>query len=179
MDYEKILNPTAKDIKPSGIRKFFDIAEEMGDVVSLGVGEPDFLTPWHIREAGIESLEAGKTRYTANRGLKVLREEISFYNKRRYGLDYAPDTDIVVTVGGSEAIDLALRTLITPGDEVLIPEPCFVCYEPLARLAGGVPVTIPTEASNGFRLTAEQLSCRITPKTKVLIMPYLKRIFVV
>ena len=156
MNYDKVLNPTIVDIKPSGIRKFFDIAEEMEGVISLGVGEPDFLTPWHIREAGIASLEAGKTRYTSNWGLKVLRDEIAAYNARRFGLEYDPKGEIVVTVGGSEAIDMTVRALVAPGDEVLIPEPCFVCYDPITRLAGGVPVPVTTTAENGFRLTPEQ-----------------------
>ena len=172
MDYSKILNPTVTGLKPSGIRRFFDIAEEMDNVISLGVGEPDFLTPWHIREAGIASLESGKTRYTANRGLKALREEIAKYNKRRFGLDYNPNSEVLVTVGGSEAIDGAIRALVSPGDEVLIPEPSFVCYDPITRLAGGVPVGIPTLAEDNFRLTAEKLKAAITPKTKVLIMPF-------
>ncbi len=172
MNYDKVLNPTIVDIKPSGIRKFFDIAEEMEGVISLGVGEPDFLTPWHIREAGIASLEAGKTRYTSNWGLKVLRDEIAAYNTRRFGLEYDPKGEIVVTVGGSEAIDMTVRALVAPGDEVLIPEPCFVCYDPITRLAGGVPVPVTTTAENGFRLTPEQLKEKITPRTKLLIMPY-------
>lgn len=172
MDYSRILNPTAVALRPSGIRKFFDIAGEMEDVVSLGVGEPDFLTPWHIREAGIASLEAGKTRYTANRGLIALREEIARYLDRRCHLSYDPKTEIVVTVGGSEAIDLGIRALVSPGDEVLIPEPSFVCYDPITRLAGGVPVAIPTTEKTNFRLTAEDLRAHITPKTKLLILPY-------
>lgn len=172
MDYSKVLNPTVTGLKPSGIRKFFDIAEEMDDVISLGVGEPDFLTPWHIREAGIASLESGKTRYTANKGLKTLREEIAKYNKRRFGLTYDPNTEVLVTVGGSEAIDGAIRALVSPGDEVLIPEPSFVCYDPITKLSGGIPVGIPTHAENKFRLTAEELKNAITPKTKVLIMPF-------
>lgn len=172
MDYQKVLNPTVAGLKPSGIRKFFDIAEEMDNVISLGVGEPDFLTPWHIREAGIASLESGKTRYTANKGLKVLREEIAKYNKRRFGLTYDPNTEVLVTVGGSEAIDGAIRALVSPGDEVLIPEPSFVCYDPITQLSGGIPVGIPTKAENNFRLTAKELKNAITPKTKVLIMPF-------
>ena len=172
MDYNKVLNPTVTGLKPSGIRKFFDIAEEMDNVISLGVGEPDFLTPWHIREAGIASLESGKTRYTANKGLKVLREEIAKYNKRRFDLTYDPNTEVLVTVGGSEAIDGAIRALVSPGDEVLIPEPSFVCYDPITKLSGGIPVGIPTKAENNFRLTAEELKNVITPKTKVLIMPF-------
>ncbi|MBR5451801.1 MAG: aminotransferase class I/II-fold pyridoxal phosphate-dependent enzyme [Clostridia bacterium] len=172
MDYNKVLNPTVTGLKPSGIRRFFDIAEEMDNVISLGVGEPDFLTPWHIREAGIASLESGKTRYTANKGLKVLREEIAKYNKRRFGLTYDPNTEVLVTVGGSEAIDGAIRALVSPGDEVLIPEPSFVCYDPITKLSGGIPVGIPTKAENNFRLTAEELKNAITDKTKVLIMPF-------
>ncbi|MBQ1986042.1 MAG: aminotransferase class I/II-fold pyridoxal phosphate-dependent enzyme [Clostridia bacterium] len=159
-------------MKPSGIRRFFDIANEMEDVISLSVGEPDFLTPWHIREAGITSLEKGRTRYTPNRGLMQLREEISRFMKRKYKLSYEPEDEVLVTVGGSEAIDMALRCLISPGDEVIIPEPCFVCYDPMTRMAGGVPVAIPTKAENEFRLTAEELKAAITEKTKVLIFPF-------
>lgn len=172
MDYDKILNPTVKAITPSGIRKFFDIAEEMDGVISLGVGEPDFPTPWHIRSEGIRSLEQGKTRYTSNWGLKNLRVEISNFFERKYGLLYSPDNEILVTVGGSEAIDGAVRALISLGDEVLIPQPSFVCYEPITRLAGGVPVVITTKAENSFRLTADELREKITPKTKVLILPF-------
>ncbi len=171
MDYSSKLNPTVVDIKPSGIRRFFDLSEQMKDVISLGVGEPDFQTPWHIRYAGISSLESGKTRYTANRGLEKLREEISHFNKRKYNLEYSPE-EVLVTVGGSEAIDLAIRVLIKPGDEVLIPQPSFVCYEPIVRLAGGVPVTIDLTADNSFVLTPEQLEEKITEKTKVLVLPY-------
>ncbi|MBO5252535.1 MAG: aminotransferase class I/II-fold pyridoxal phosphate-dependent enzyme [Clostridia bacterium] len=159
-------------MKPSGIRRFFDIANEMEDVISLSVGEPDFLTPWHIREAGITSLEKGRTRYTPNRGLMMLREEIGRFMKRKYHLTYQPDSEVLVTVGGSEAIDMALRCLVSPGDEVIIPEPCFVCYDPMTRMAGGVPVTIPTKAENEFRLTAEELEAAITEKTRVLIFPF-------
>lgn len=172
MDYNKLLNPTVVDIKPSGIRKFFDIAAEMDDVISLGVGEPDFQTPWHIRQAGIQSLQDGKTKYTSNRGLKELRSAITDYMKHTIGVTYDPEQDVLVTVGGSEAIDAAIRTLVVPGDEVLIVEPSFVCYEPICRLAGGVPVIIPTKAENQFRLTPEELKAHITPKTKVLILPY-------
>lgn len=172
IDYSKILNPTVIDIKPSGIRKFFDIAAEMDDVISLGVGEPDFQTPWHIRQAGIASLQSGKTRYTANRGLKELRSAISDYINERTGVKYDPDTDILVSVGGSEAIDAAVRTIVSPGDEVLIVQPSFVCYEPICRLAGGVPVIIPTLAENSFRLMPDELLSHITPKTKALILPY-------
>lgn len=172
IDYSKHLNEKASSIKPSGIRRFFDIANEMEDVISLSVGEPDFLTPWHIREAGITSLEKGRTRYTPNRGLMLLREEITRFMKRRYHLEYKPESEVLVTVGGSEAIDMALRCLISPGDEVIIPEPCFVCYDPMTRMAGGVPVSINTRAENGFRLTVDELENAITEKTKVLIFPF-------
>lgn len=171
IDYSKKLNSKAVALKPSGIRKFFDITEQMENVISLGVGEPDFQTPWHIRHAGIESLEKGKTRYTANRGMEPLRKEIATYTKRRFALTYDP-SEILVTVGGSEAIDLAVRALIEPGDEVLIPQPSFVCYEPITQLAGGTPVFIELKADNGFVLTPEQLEEKITDKTKVLILPY-------
>lgn len=172
MDYGKILNQTVIDIKPSGIRKFFDIAAEMDDVISLGVGEPDFQTPWHIRQAGIVSLQNGKTRYTSNRGLKELRACISKYINDRTGVKYDPETDILVSVGGSEAIDAAVRTLVSPGDEVLIVEPSFVCYEPICRLAGGIHVALQTKAENSFRLTPSELQKHITPRTKALILPY-------
>lgn len=172
IDYSKVLNPTAIDIKPSGIRKFFDIAEEMDDVISLGVGEPDFNTPWHIRRAGIVSLEDGRTRYTSNWGLKELRIEIAAYMKRKFRLEYDYADEILVTIGGSEAIDGAVRALIAPGDEVLIVQPSFVCYEPIVRLAGGVPVIINTKAENNFRLTADELREKITDKTKLLILPF-------
>lgn len=172
IDYGKIINPTVRDIKPSGIRKFFDIAAEMDDVISLGVGEPDFKTPWHIRQAGIQSLRDGKTRYTANRGLKELRAAISGYMEESLGLSYDPDTDVLVSVGGSEAIDAAIRTVVTPGNEVLIVEPSFVCYKPICALAGGVPVVISTKEENGFRLQPEELKAAITDKTKVLILAY-------
>ena len=172
IDYQKLINPVAANIKPSGIRKFFDIVEEMDDVITLGVGEPDFPTPWAVRQAGIRSLEDGKTRYTSNWGLKKLREEIAAYMKRRFDLSYCPDNEILVTVGGSEAIDVSIRTLVSPGDEVLIPEPSFVCYRPIVELSGGIPVPIVTKAENDFRLTAEELKSAITPKTKVLIMPF-------
>ena len=172
MDYNKLLNRTVLDTKPSGIRKFFDIAEKMNNVISLGVGEPDFATPWHIRQAGIQSLEDKKTRYTANRGIAQLRNEISKYLLKRFDLDYNPDGDILITVGGSEGIDCAVRAIVNPGDEVIIPQPSFVCYEPIVRLAGGVPVFIETVAENEFRLTADQLKKAITEKTKLLILPY-------
>ena len=172
IEYEKLVNRTARQIKPSGIRKFFDIANEMDDVISLSVGEPDFHTPWHIREAGIESLENGRTSYTPNRGFLQLRAEISNFVERHYHVKYDPQTEVLVTVGGSEAIDLCVRTLIEPGDEVLIPEPSFVCYVPITEMAGGVPVIIETKPENKFRLTEEELEEKITDKTKLLIMPY-------
>lgn len=171
-NYEKALNPTITEIKPSGIRKFFDILDEMKDVVSLTVGQPDFVTPWHIRDAGIRSLEEGLTYYTSNNGMLEFRREISEYQNRRFGLQYDPKAEIIVTVGGSEAIDLAMRALVAPGDEVIIPEPCFVCYEPLARLAGGTPVTVRLLPENGFKLTASQLRAAITERTKLLVLPF-------
>ena len=172
IDYSKYLNREIQVVKPSGIRKFFDIANEMEDVISLSVGEPDFHTPWHIREAGIESLEKGRTRYTPNRGFLQLRQEIANFLARHYNVEYHPDQEILVTVGGSEAIDLCVRSLINPGDEVLIPEPSFVCYVPITQMAEGVPVTIETKPENGFRLTAQELEEKITDKTKLLILPY-------
>lgn len=172
IDYNRFLSGQISGIKPSGIRKFFDIASEMDDVISLSVGEPDFRTPWHVREAGIHSLEKGRTRYTPNRGYQELREEICRYLNRRFQLQYDPATQVLVTVGGSEAIDLGLRCLINPGDEVLIPEPSFVCYVPLVQMAGGVPVIIETQPQNHFKLTPEELTAHITDKTKLLILPY-------
>ncbi len=172
IDYSSVLSKTVMDIKPSGIRKFFDIAATMDDVISLGVGEPDFQTPWQIRKAGITSLEKGKTKYTSNRGLQKLREEISKYLLRKYSIKYDPEEEILVTVGGSEAIDAAIRALINPGDEVIIPQPSYVCYEPMTRLAGGVPVIIETKAEDEFKLTGKQLKEAITDKTKILILPY-------
>lgn len=169
---QRFLNETVKSIPPSGIRKFFDIAAEMKDAISLGVGEPDFVTPWHIRDEGIYSLEKGHTHYTSNAGIKELRLEIAAYMKRRFNLEYDGVSQVIVTVGGSEAIDLFLRSVIEPGDEVLIPEPSFVCYKPITRLAGGVPVVITTKAENNFKLTAEEIERAITPKTKVLILPF-------
>lgn len=161
-------------IKPSGIRKFFDLVSEMDDpeVISLGVGEPDFDTPWHIREEGIYSLERGRTFYTSNSGLKDLRIEISNYLKRMYQVEYNPDTEIMVTVGGSEAIDIGLRAVLNPGDEVIIPQPSYVSYEPCTILAGGKPVILNLQEKNEFRLTKEELLAAITPKTKVLILPF-------
>ena len=172
MDYSKILSPTVQSIKPSGIRKFFDIAETMQDVISLGVGEPDFPTPWEIRKAGILSLESGKTRYTSNKGLESLRREICAYMKRKYDLEYDPMDEVLVTVGGSEAIDGAIRAITSPGDEIIIPQPSYVCYEPMVTLAGGVPVIIETNAAHDFKLTPEDLRAAITPRTKAVIMPY-------
>lgn len=172
MNMQEMLNPIVREIPPSGIRRFFDIAAEMEDAISLGVGEPDFVTPWHIRDEGIYSLEKGRTYYTANAGLKDLRKEICTYLNRRFQLQYDPLSQVVVTVGGSEAIDLFFRSVIKPGDEVLIPEPSFVCYRPLAAMAGGVPVPIVTRAENGFRLTAEELKAAITPRTKALVLPF-------
>lgn len=159
-------------IKPSGIRKFFDIVSEMKDAISLGVGEPDFDTPWHIRDEGIYSLEKGKTFYTSNAGLKELREEICRYLNRRVHIDYHPMKEVLITVGGSEAIDMGLRAMLNPGDEVLIPQPSYVSYEPCTILAGGKPVIIDLKAENEFRLTAEELQAAITDKTKVLILPF-------
>lgn len=172
INYDKIVSKTAADIPPSGIRKFFDIVSEMKDAISLGVGEPDFVTPWPIREAGITALEKGRTHYTSNAGLMELREEISRYVKRKYNVEYDAKSEIIVTVGGSEAIDITLRALLEPGDEVLIPEPSFVCYKPCTTLAGGVPVPIVTEEKDNFRLTKEKLVEKITDKTKVLILPF-------
>jgi len=172
IDYSKVLNPAVTEIKPSGIRKFFDIAATMEDVISLGVGEPDFQTPWSIRKAGINSLERGRTKYSANRGTIELRREISNYLKRRYGLEYKAETEILVSVGGSEAIDGAIRAIVAPGDEVIIPQPSYVCYEPITSLAGGVPVIIETKAENDFKVTPEELKKAISPKTKALILPY-------
>lgn len=172
MDYTKILSTCVQEMKPSGIRKFFDLANTMEGVISLGVGEPDFKTPYSIRRAGIDSLEKGHTWYSANAGLLELRQEIAAYLHRRFALSYDPATEVLVTVGGSEAIDLAIRALINPGDEVLIPEPCFVCYDPITRLAGGVPVPIVTTAQDQFRLTPQALKAAITPKTKLLIFPF-------
>lgn len=172
IDYSQFLSKNISDLPPSGIRKFFDIAAEMKGVISLGVGEPDFVTPWAIREAGIYSLEKGHTHYTANRGIVQLREEICAYLKRRYNLCYNPKDETLVTVGGSEAIDALMRAVITEGDEVLIPEPSFVCYKPCAIMAGGVPVPIVTEEKDNFKLTPEKLLEKITDKSKLLVMPF-------
>ena len=172
INYEEIMVKRIQEVPPSGIRKFFDIANEMGDAISLGVGEPDFDTPWHIREEAIYTLEKGKTIYTANAGLLELRKEICAYMKRRFNLTYSPVKQSLVTVGGSEGIDLALRILLEPGDEALIPEPCYVAYAPCVIFTGATPIAIPTKAENKFRLTPEELNTYITPKTKVLILPY-------
>ena len=171
MNYDELLAPAAKAMRPSGIRKFFDLAADMPHCISLGVGEPDFKTPWSVRDAGIRSLELGRTKYTANSGLKELRGEICNYLQRRFDLHYKEE-NILVTVGGSEAIDLTIRAVVQPGDEVIIPEPCFVSYEPITQLTGGVPVHIATRAEDQFRLTADQLRAAITPRTKLLIFPY-------
>ena len=172
IDYDKYLNDHIKTVKPSGIRKFFDIANEMDDVISLSIGEPDFQTPWHIRDEGIKSLEKGKTWYSPNRGFMELRQEIANYYERRFGIPYDYKNQTLVTVGGSEAIDLAFRTLIQNGDEVIIPEPSFVCYEPLAVMAGGTPVIIRTKNEDNFRLKAKDLEAAITPKSKLLVLPF-------
>ena len=167
-----MLSKQAVGLKPSGIRKFFDIVSEMEDAISLGVGEPDFDTPWHIRDEGIYSLEKGRTFYTSNSGLVELRQEICNYIKRKQGVDYDPKHEVLITLGGSEAIDIGMRAVINPGDEVLIPQPSFVSYEPCAIMAGGVPVIIELKEENEFRLTAEELESAITEKTKILILPF-------
>ena len=172
LDYNKILSPVVTGMKPSGIRKFFDMLGSMDDVVALTVGQPDFVTPWHIRVSAIESLEKGKTYYTSNSGTPELRREISSYMNRRYNVAYSPDDEIIVTVGGSEAIDLTVRALVCPGDEVIIPQPAFVCYGPIVSLAGGTPVYINTKEENRFKLTAEELKSAITPRTKLLVLPF-------
>ncbi len=172
MDSSRFLSEKVKDIKPSGIRKFFDIVSEMKDAISLGVGEPDFETPWHIREEGIYSLEKGKTFYTSNSGLMELREEIAKYLARKINVSYNPKSEILITVGGSEGIDALLRAVLNPGDEVLIPEPCYVSYVPCAKLADGVPVSIELKEEDNFKLTRELLLEKITPKSKVLILPF-------
>ena len=159
-------------IEPSGIRKFFDVVNEMKDAISLGVGEPDFDTPWFIRDEGIYSLERGRTFYTSNAGLKELKEEIAVYLNRRFQLSYSPAKEVLVTVGGSEAIDIAMRAMLDPGDEVLIPEPCYVSYLPCAILANGTPVTIELKAENEFRLTAQEVLDAVTDKTKLLVLPF-------
>ncbi len=174
LDYSSILSNEVLSLKPSGIRKFFDLLSDLNDseMIALTVGQPDFVTPWSIREAGIESLEKGKTYYTANAGDLALRREISNYLSRRFHVSYDPVSEVVVTVGGSEAIDMAIRACINPGDEIIIPEPCFVCYEPLAKMAGAVPVIIDTKIENNFKLTADELKAAITPRTKMLVLAY-------
>lgn len=172
IDYSQVLNTNITQVKPSGIRKFFDIAAEMKNVISLSVGEPDFSTPWHVREEGIKSLNEGKTWYTPNRGFTDLRIEISKYFERKFNVSYDQTSEVLVTVGGSEAIDLCIRTIVNPGDEVLIPQPSFVCYEPMTIMANGKPVIIETKIENSFRLTAEELESHITDKTKLLILPF-------
>ncbi len=172
IDYSKVIAPIVATVKPSGIRKYFGIAESMPDAISLGVGEPDFITPEHIRQAGIESLNQGKTQYTANNGLIALRREIAKYLENRFNCSYNPDDEVVVTVGGSEAIDLCIRALLTVGDEFLVPEPSFVCYAPLASITGAVPVPIKTVKEDSFKLTPAALKAAITPKTKALLLSY-------
>lgn len=172
MNYESRLNKTILEVKPSGIRRFFDIVSDMEDVISLSIGEPDFRTPWHVSRAAIESLEKGRTWYTPNRGFEKLRVEIADFVKRKYELNYAPKTEILVTVGGSEALDLAMRCLLNPGDEVLIHQPSFVCYEPLTLMTGAVPKIIDTKEENSFRLTPQELEAAITDRSKLLILSY-------
>ena len=172
IDYSSVLSKTVQEIKPSGIRKFFDIASEMDNVISLSIGEPDFKTPWEIRKKAIQTLEKGRTWYSANSGMMDLRVAICKYLKRRFRLEYHPEHEVLVTIGGSEAIDMGIRALVSAGDEVLIPEPCFVCYAPIVTLSGGTPVAIPTRAENAFRLTGEELREKITPRTKLLILPF-------
>ena len=172
MDYSKILNQRIQKIPPSGIRKYFDLLESMEGGISLGIGEPDFTTPWHIRNAGIQSLEKGYTKYTPNAGLSDLRKAISEYMKRRFDLNYEANGQILVTVGGSEGLDLAFRCILEAGDEVIIPTPSFVCYGPLTSITHGVPVYVQTKAENEFRLTADELRGAITPKTKAVVLPF-------
>ena len=172
IDYDRILPRSIVEMPSSGIRKFFDILDSMTDVTALTVGQPDFVTPWKIREAGIESLETGKTYYTSNAGTLELREEISRYMNRRFDLTYDPKNEVVVTVGGSEAIDMAMRTLLQPGDEVIIPTPCFVCYEPLCKMTGAIPVIVETRNEDRFKLTPDLLESAITEKTKMLVLAY-------
>ncbi|MBE6667995.1 MAG: aminotransferase class I/II-fold pyridoxal phosphate-dependent enzyme [Ruminococcaceae bacterium] len=172
IDYSKVLSQTVVNTPKSGIRKFFDLMSTMDDVVGLTVGEPDFQTPWHIREAGIESLERGKTYYTANAGLMQLRSEISSYMNRRFSVSYKPESEVIVTVGGSEAIDIAFRSMIESGDEVIVPTPSFVCYAPLVKMAGGVPVILETKFEDKFKIDPEALKAAITPKTKLLVLAY-------
>ncbi len=172
MNYEKILSNCVQNMKPSGIRRFFDLAATMDDVISLGVGEPDFSTPWSIRKEAIDVLERKKIVYTANAGLAQLREEVAEYLKKKIHVEYHPEHEIVITVGGSEAIDISIRGVVNPGDEVLIVEPCFVCYAPIVQMAGGIPVPIPTKQENQFKLKAQELKEKITDKTKLLVLPF-------
>lgn len=174
IDYDSALSPRIKGVAPSGIRKFFDLLENMADddAISLGVGEPDFVTPWHIRDAGVYALEKGFTKYTSNAGLMELRREIAKYMNRRFALQYDPVKQMIVTVGGSEGIDIAVRAIVSEGDEVIVPVPSFVCYGPIVQLAGGVPVFVETKAENEFRLTADELRAAITPRTKMLVLPF-------
>lgn len=172
MDYSKYLNQNLVKTKPSGIRKFFSIAEELDNVISLGVGEPDFLTPWHIRNTAIDYLDKGATRYTANAGLAALRAEICDFYARKYNIEYNSKTEALVTVGGSEGIDMAIRSVISPGDDVLLVEPCFVCYRPIVEICGGNVITINTKAEDNFKLNADEIEAAVTPKTKLIIMLY-------
>ncbi len=172
IDYDRFLNKRIVDIKPSGIRKFFSIAQEMDNVISLGVGEPDFLTPWHIRQQGIDTLERGSTRYTANAGLAELRSEISKFYAENYLVKYNPDNEVLVTVGGSEGIDMAIRSIVEPGDEVLVVEPSFVCYKPIVEVCGGIATSLVTCEEDEFKLTPQALENAITNKTKALVFPY-------
>ena len=172
MDIEKLIAKRTAELKPSGIRRFFDIANEMEGVISLGVGEPDFKTPYAIRKAAIDNLQRGNTRYTANSGLMELRKSIAKYMENRFNLSYHPEDEIFVTVGGSEGIDLCVRAFVEPGDEVLIPEPSYVAYAPIVQLTFGVPVPIPLKEENNFRLTPEELEAAITPRTKLLVLPF-------
>lgn len=172
IDYDNFINKKIRSVKPSGIRKFFDIASEMDNVISLSIGEPDFKTPWHVREEGIKSLQQGNTKYTSNKGLTELRNQICKYFERKYNVKYSGETDCVVTVGGSEAIDLVMRTLISDGDEVLIPEPSFVCYKPLVQMADGIPVAVETREEDNFKLTPELLEKSITSNSKILVLPF-------
>lgn len=172
MNYSEFLNESIVNVKPSGIRKFFSIAEEMDNVISLGVGEPDFLTPWHIRSTAIDYLDKGSTRYTANAGLIALREEIAAFYSNKYNVCYDAKSEVLVTVGGSEGIDMAIRTLISGGDDVLLVEPCFVCYRPIIETCGGNVISLTTKAENNFKLTAEEIENAVTDKTKLIILPY-------
>ena len=172
IDWQKRISPVVQAIPPSGIRRFFDIAAEMEDVISLGVGEPDFVTPWSIRESCVYGLEQGYTSYTANRGLLELREEICALQKRNFNIDYDPKTNVLVTVGVSEALDIAMRAILTPGDEILIPEPCYVSYKACASLAGAVPVAVPAKIENNFSITPADLEAHVTNKTKALLIGY-------